>query len=112
MMITMSKEVIQNTVPTAPQLSRYTSGAVLPPIEVIEFRPGGGRGRPKAGHEKIVTSSIEDVRRILGTGKWKHYHKIVVRFVDDCHNYEAVVERIFEKTMLVIDGIGIVASAY
>lgn len=110
-MHTLSKEVQQNTLPTATQLCRYTEGTVLPPIESVEFRPGIGRGRPRAGYERIVTNSLDDVRKILGTGAWRRYHKIIVRFVDDCHNYEAVIEFAFEKTLLVIEGIGIVAGA-
>jgi hypothetical protein len=97
--------------PSAIQLSDYTEGQVLPPISVVEFRPGNGRGRPPKGHEAIVATTIEQVQEVLRGKTWARYRQIVVRFQGDCHHYSARVESVFGRPMLVIEDLGIVTSA-
>jgi hypothetical protein len=96
--------------PTAIQLADYTDKQVLPPVEVVEFRPGNGRGRPPKGKEAIVAHTMAAVRTVLKSGAWTKYRTIKIRFQDDPHVYMGTVEKAFNKTLLVIQDLGIVTS--
>jgi len=101
---------IKALAPSVRQLSDYTDGQVLPPIEKVEFRPGKGRGRPPKGREAKVFTSIAEVAKFLYEGGYKAYNSIVVKFQNDCHIFMAKVEMVFEKIMLVIPETGILCS--
>lgn len=97
--------------PNVRQISDYTDQQVLPPVEAVEFRPGNGRGRPPKGREAERFERLEEVIKFLAQGAHRCYKQIWVKFVGDCHWFLAVVEQVFEKTMLVIPETGIVCVA-
>ncbi len=95
--------------PTAAQLAAMTDGQVLPEWESITFKPGI-RGRPVKGRETLELKTKEEVEKVIKSGFWMKFNQIIVKFKDDIHLYEAHVEPVFEKAMIVIEGLGIVMS--
>jgi hypothetical protein len=108
--MTLTKQDAAHVPPTVAQLHRYTGGGVCPRITEVQFRPGGGRGRPPKGREAIVATDIEQVQRVLREGTWHRYRRIVVRFAGDCHEFAAQVERVNERLMLTVLGVGVLTS--
>jgi hypothetical protein len=99
----MSRDVIRCAAPTASQLAQYSDGASLPPIDRVEFIPGNRRPR-------VIAKTIPEVVEVLHEAGIRRFERVVVRFQGERWNYEAQIEKCFEKTMLVIEGTGIVAS--
>lgn len=98
-------------VPNVKQFHAYTDGH-LPELDQVEFLPGGGPGRPRKGKEKITAKTEEAVREVLHSDIWSRYNKIIVKFKGDCHRFEARVDIVHGKRMLVVEGLGIITSTF
>jgi hypothetical protein len=105
-------QTIARMLPNVRQLHEYTQGAAVPPLKEVLFAPGGGRGRPRKGAEAVVLDDKAAVAEFIKSGAYRKYKRIVVTFHGDHNKWPAEVEQVFEKLLLVVKDVGIVASVH
>lgn len=98
----------------SPIVRQHLAYNTMPPVESIRFGYME-RGRKKYAPIRVYAKDFPTYKDyMLGVAGClidaQHFTRIVVRFEADCHDYIAVIEKILEKTMLTVPGVGVVAS--